>query len=142
MTRHRASARSSNEEGGRSNAPRWRWLKAGCLSSFHLCLLPPRLSRTSFCPKRGLEAASSPNASMHISPKTPQRELSSLFPTHFLDVDFGKLSDGELSNEEAPETNFIALNDVVVVYQSLAATLTHPATTYVYIIKYELLSTI
>lgn len=39
MTRHRASARSSNEEGGRSNAPRWRWLKAGCLSSFHLCLV-------------------------------------------------------------------------------------------------------
>ncbi|KAL0116295.1 hypothetical protein PUN28_011251 [Cardiocondyla obscurior] len=76
--------RSSNEEGGRSNAPRRRWLKAGCLSSFHLCLVPPRLSRTSFRPTRGLEAASSPNATMHISPKTPQQELSSLFLTLFL----------------------------------------------------------
>lgn len=63
MTRHRVSARSSNEEGGRSNAPRWRWLKAGCLSSFHLCLVPPRLSRTSFRTERGLEALSSSSPS-------------------------------------------------------------------------------
>jgi len=79
MTRHRTSARSSNE-GGRSNAPRWRWLKAGCLSSFHLCLPRPRLSRTSLRPQCGLEAASSSDASMHVSPKTAaQRELSSLY---------------------------------------------------------------
>ncbi|EZA60547.1 hypothetical protein X777_14573, partial [Ooceraea biroi] len=78
--RHRASARSSNEEGGRSNAPRWRWLKAGCLSSFHLCLPPPRLSRTSLRPKRGLEAASSSRC-LNARPtenSATQRELSSL----------------------------------------------------------------
>lgn len=81
MTRHRVSARSSNEEGGRSNAPRWRWLKAGCLSSFHLCLVPPRLSRTSFRTDRGLEAPSSSPSTRDARThrKTPQRELASLF---------------------------------------------------------------